>query len=117
VIDDASLASEERERRIQRERRLQTWLISISTTVLVAGGGWALTRLIKIDSIDERVGKIEASTSGMYSKSDARRDFAEVSRRIGEVEETNREQERKIEEVTALSIRLDASRKVQGRVR
>ena len=70
------------ERKVQRERRYQSVVLSLCA----AGMVWVLQALLSFSAdmgrVQERIASMDMQLSLMYRASDARRDIADVSARI-----------------------------------
>jgi uncharacterized protein YoxC len=74
-------------RKVQWERRFQSAML----TIAVAGVIWVVQTLANVDkgmaAILPRINTIEVQISGMYRATDARRDVADMTARIGTTEQ------------------------------
>lgn len=92
---------DKRERGVQRERRYQSWLLTIATGAILGGGGWAATTLLEVWKsnavIKEQVSTVQVQVSGAYRSDAARKDFDTIRSKIDVLNKQNEIQDTKIE--------------------
>lgn len=84
-MDDDVLTTDQR-RRIDRRTRWERRFQSVMITLCAAGVVWAVQTLVSVDKNQaisaSRLERVEIMQSGMYTARDAKRDVADMTRRI-----------------------------------
>lgn len=84
-MDDDVLTTDQR-RRIDRRTRWERRFQSVMITLCAAGVVWGVQTLVSVDKNQaisaSRLERVEIMQSGMYTASDAKRDVADMTRRI-----------------------------------
>lgn len=106
-MDDDVLTTDQR-RRIDRRTRWERRFQSVMITLCAAGVVWVVQTLVSVDKNQaisaSRLERVEIMQSGMYTARDAKRDVADMTRRI----ETN---EQSIIGIDSRLQRVEARRK------
>lgn len=106
-MDDDVLTTDQR-RRIDRRTRWERRFQSVMITLCAAGVVWVVQTLVSVDKNQaisaSRLERVEIMQSGMYTARDAKRDVADMTRRI----ETN---EKSIIWIDSRLQRVEARRK------
>lgn len=106
-MDDDVLTTDQR-RRIDRRTRWERRFQSVMITLCAAGVMWVVQTLVSVDKNQaisaSRLERVEIMQSGMYTARDAKRDVADMTRRI----ETN---EKSIIGIDSRLQRVEARRK------
>ena len=106
-MDDDVLTTDQR-RRIDRRTRWERRFQSVMITLCAAGVVWGVQTLVSVDKNQaisaSRLERVEIMQSGMYTARDAKRDVADMTRRI----ETN---EKSIIWIDSRLQRVEARRK------
>ncbi len=106
-MDDDVLSTDQR-RRIDRRTRWERRFQSVMITLCAAGVVWGVQTLVSVDKNQaisaSRLERVEIMQSGMYTARDAKRDVADMTRRI----ETN---EKSIIWIDSRLQRVEARRK------
>lgn len=106
-MDDDVLTTDQR-RRIDRRTRWERRFQSVMITLCAAGVVWVVQTLVSVDKNQaisaSRLERVEIMQSGMYTARDAKRDVADMTRRI----ETN---EKSIIGIDSRLQRVEARRK------
>ncbi len=106
-MDDDVLTTDQR-RRIDRRTRWERRFQSVMITLCAAGVVWGVQTLVSVDKNQaisaSRLERVEIMQSGMYTARDAKRDVADMTRRI----ETN---EKSIIGIDSRLQRVEARRK------
>lgn len=106
-MDDDVLTTDQR-RRIDRRTRWERRFQSVMITLCAAGVVWGVQTLVSVDKNQaisaSRLERVEIMQSGMYTARDAKRDVADMTRRI----ETN---EQSIIGIDSRLQRVEARRK------
>lgn len=84
-MDDDVLTADQR-RRIDRRTRWERRFQSVMITLCAAGVVWVVQTLVSVDKNQaisaSRLERVEIMQSGMYTARDAKRDVADMTRRI-----------------------------------
>ncbi len=84
-MDDDVLTTDQR-RRIDRRTRWERRFQSVMITLCAAGVVWGVQTLVSVDKNQaisaSRLERVEIMQSGMYTARDAKRDVADMTRRI-----------------------------------
>jgi len=84
-MDDDVLTTDQR-RRIDRRTRWERRFQSVMITLCAAGVVWVVQTLVSVDKNQaisaSRLERVEIMQSGMYTARDAKRDVADMTRRI-----------------------------------
>lgn len=84
-MDDDVLTTDQR-RRIDRRTRWERRFQSVMITLCAAGVMWVVQTLVSVDKNQaisaSRLERVEIMQSGMYTARDAKRDVADMTRRI-----------------------------------
>lgn len=90
-MDDDVLTTDQR-RRIDRRTRWERRFQSVMITLCAAGVVWGVQTLVSVDKNQaisaSRLERVEIMQSGMYTARDAKRDVADMTRRIEQNEQS-----------------------------
>jgi len=90
-MDDDVLTTDQR-RRIDRRTRWERRFQSVMITLCAAGVVWVVQTLVSVDKNQaisaSRLERVEIMQSGMYTARDAKRDVADMTRRIEQNEQS-----------------------------
>jgi len=96
---EQQVPQDDKERKVQKERRFQTWMVSICAAcapVGLAAMWWIVQQLSAVPTLIKRIDTIDAK---LYSKNDAERDFYNVEAKIGALEKQNNSRDTKIDNI------------------
>jgi hypothetical protein len=86
MTDAEMIERREHEHAIQRERRFQTVLLTLATTLLVGFIGWSGGQLVSLNAsaavTTEKFAELHGLVAATYRSEDAKRDISEVTNMI-----------------------------------
>jgi len=121
IMDDEVQQSsqEKKERKVQRERRYQSIVVTVLTGAVLTGGKWIVSTLWDISQsngvVKSDIAEMRVQLSGAYRSDMARKDFETVNSRLSQLEKTNSAQDTKIDNIDRRVLLIETSAAIKGR--
>lgn len=114
MTEEQQMVQETKERKIQRERRLQTLMIGACTAcapVGIAALWWCMQQLTAVPELVKRIDAIDAK---LYTRLEAEKDVASFETRLSQMKRQNDLQDTKLDNIDRRVLIIETNQALRG---